>query len=142
MPPVGGQGRLRAPPVADTASNKEWQRSKFEAAVSAARKFRVPQQKSSAPTVEVRFMAVGRDDPGAPHRTIDNAPYRLLFFRRHAGSACPTDASRRCILIRLRSRQIKLGDRIGAVRRKGDEGRAPLVRQLRDAGIGDIVDGL
>ena len=50
LPTKGGQGRLRAPPVADTASNKEWQRSKFEAAVSAARKFRAPQQKSSRPT--------------------------------------------------------------------------------------------
>ena len=83
----GGQGRLRAPPVADTARNKEWQRSSGdptqpskagalgrgratkcahvrrkapngakwslrgrEAAVSAAHKFRAPQQKSSAPT--------------------------------------------------------------------------------------------
>ena len=50
LPTKGGQGRLRAPPVADTASNKEWQRSKFETAVSAARKFRAPQQKSSCPT--------------------------------------------------------------------------------------------
>ena len=50
LPTKGGQGRLRAPPVAATASNKEWQRSKFEAAVSAARKFRAPQQKSSCPT--------------------------------------------------------------------------------------------
>jgi len=35
---------LRAPPVADAASKKEWQRSKFEAAVSAAHKFWAPQQ--------------------------------------------------------------------------------------------------
>ena len=38
------RGRLRAPPVADAASKKEWQRSKFEAAVSAAHKFWEPQQ--------------------------------------------------------------------------------------------------
>ena len=37
-------GRLRALPVADAASKKEWQRSKVEAAVSAAHKFWVPQQ--------------------------------------------------------------------------------------------------
>ena len=38
------RGRLRAPLVADAASKKEWQRSKFEAAVSAAHKFWEPQQ--------------------------------------------------------------------------------------------------
>ena len=42
MHPQGG--RLRAPSVADEASKKEWQRSKFEAAVSAANKFWAPQQ--------------------------------------------------------------------------------------------------
>ena len=49
------RGRLRAPPVADTASKKEWPQSKFEAAVSAAYKFWALQQearpmKKSRPT--------------------------------------------------------------------------------------------
>ena len=35
---------MRALPVADAASKKEWQRSKFEAAASAAHKFWIPQQ--------------------------------------------------------------------------------------------------
>ena len=53
---LGGapRGRLRAPPVADAASKKEWPRSKFEAAVSAAHKFRAPQQ-TSRPTGAVVF---------------------------------------------------------------------------------------
>ena len=40
---VSKRGRLRAPPVADTASKKEWRRSKFRAA-KASEEFREPQQ--------------------------------------------------------------------------------------------------
>ena len=47
--PTGKRGRLRAPPVADAASKKEWQRSKFEAAASAAHKFWAPQQEQPYP---------------------------------------------------------------------------------------------
>ena len=62
------RGRLRAPPVADAASKKEWPRSKFEAAVSAAHKFRAPQQ-TSRPTGAVRFI-------GAVFRAVREAgPY-------------------------------------------------------------------
>ena len=38
---------MRAPPVAGGASNKEWQRSALEAAVSAARQRRAPQQEAA-----------------------------------------------------------------------------------------------
>ena len=67
------RGRLRAPPVADTASKKEWPRSKFEAAVSAAYKSWAPQQearpmKKSRPTRKCALRRGGVTPPYAKLR--------------------------------------------------------------------------
>ena len=51
---VSKWGRLRALPVADEASNKEWQRSKFVGAPS-RNKFWAPQQDITGRTVRILF---------------------------------------------------------------------------------------
>ncbi len=71
-------GRLRAPPVADEASKKEWQRSKFEAAASAAHKFRLPQQDNAliGPLLAPKGCALQRDQGIPPYKCRPRHPLR------------------------------------------------------------------